>query len=677
MEKPDDNPYVEPPVDTGFDSPDTLSEEEARQQVKTLREAIEYHDYRYYVENDPVIADKTYDVLYTRLETLEDAFGLKDENSPTRRVGGEPLDQLETREHVVEMLSLDSSEEEKEVRNFDATVREVCGDVDYHAEPKFDGLSVELVYEDGELEAAVTRGDGVVGEDVTENVRTVGSVPLRLHDAPEEIVVRGEILIPKDGFQEMNRRRVERGDEPFANPRNAAAGTVRRLDPSVVAERPLEVYVYDVLKTSADVGSQTETVELLESLGFLVDEDSRLVEDIEGFVGYRDEMMERREKLDYEIDGVVAKVNEFEGREKLGETSAHPRWAFAYKFPAKTDVTRVTDVVVQVGRTGKLTPVALLEPVDVDGVTISRASLHNQKQARQLGVTEGARVEVERAGDVIPQVKEVIEDGDNGFTMPDSCPVCGSDVVREDEHHYCTGGAACPAQLRARLEHFTSRDAMDIEGIGEEVAAVLVDEGNVSDLPDLYELKVDDLRTLEGFGERSAQKIVNEIEDSKDVDLVSFLTALGVRHVGRERARKLADSFDLDELREADEEELRTVEDVGDEVAESVAGFFGGRGGDVVDELLSHGVEPHREETGDQLDGTKVVFTGSIEGYTRRELTDLLERNGADVTSSVSGETDYLVVGDNPGGTKVEDAREHGVERLDEEEFRENFLDRI
>ena len=677
MEKPDENPYVEPPVQTGFDEPDTISEDEAHEQVQTLREAIEYHDYRYYVENDPVVADKTYDALYDRLGTLEDAFGLEDENSPTNRVGGEPLDELETREHAVEMLSLDSSEAVEEVRDFGARVREVCGDVEYHVEPKFDGLSVELVYGDGELEAAVTRGDGAVGEDVTENIRTVGSVPLRLQGAPEELVVRGEILIPKSGFQEMNRRRVERGEEPFANPRNAAAGTVRQLDPSVVAERPLEVYVYDVLRTSAEVGSQTEAVSLVESLGFLVDEDSTLVEDIEGFVEYREGMIERREKLDYEVDGVVAKVNDFEAREELGETSAHPRWAFAYKFPAKTDVTRVTDVVVQVGRTGKLTPVALLEPVDVDGVIISRASLHNQKQARKLGVTEGARVEVERAGDVIPQVKEVVEGGGDGFTMPDSCPVCGSDVVREDEHHYCTGGLACPAQLRARLEHFASRDAMDIEGIGEEVAALLVDGGLVSDLPELYELKVDDLRALEGFGERSAQKLIEEIEDSKDVDLVSFLTALGVRHVGRERARKLADAFGLDELRGAGKDELRRVEDVGEEVAESVAGFFCGRGGDVVDELLGHGVEPHREETGEEFEGTKVVFTGSIEGYTRRELTDLLEKHGADVTSSVSGETDYLVVGDGPGERKVEDAREHGVERLDEEGFREEFLDRI
>jgi DNA ligase (NAD+) len=672
-----DNPYVKPPVEVDFDDPEEISEAEAREQVTDLREAIEYHDHRYYVENDPVISDKTYDALYARLEALEEGFGFEDENSPTNRVGGEPLDELETRQHVVEMLSLDSSEEEGEVRSFAANVREVCGEVSYHVEPKFDGLSIELVYEDGELEAAVTRGDGVVGEDVTANVRTVRSVPLSLTDAPEELVVRGEILMPKDGFQELNRRRVERGDEPFANPRNAAAGTVRLLDPSVVAERPLEVYVYDVLRTSAELSSQTEAVELIGSLGFLVDDDSEVVDDADGFIEYREGMLERRDELGYEIDGVVAKVDDFDARDALGETSAHPRWAFAYKFPAKTDVTRVTGITVQVGRTGKLTPVVLLEPVDVDGVTISRASLHNQTQARELGVSEGGRVEIERAGDVIPQVKGVVEDGGDGFAMPESCPVCGSDVVREDEHHYCTGGAACPAQLRARLEHFGSRGGMEIEGLGEEVAATLVDEGLVTDLPDLYELDVDEIRALEGYGDRSARKLIGEIDVSKDTDLVSFLTALGVRHVGRERARKLADSFTLDGLREADADELMRVEDIGEEVAESVTGFFGGRGGETVDRLLAHGVEPSREVTGDALEGIKFVLTGSIKGYTRRELTDLLERNGADVTSSVSGETDYLVVGENPGETKLKDARERGVETLDEDEFHETVLARL
>lgn len=679
MKKPDDNPYVEPPIRAEFDGTDEITEDEAREQVELLREAVEYHDYRYYVENDPVVADKTYDALYDRLEKVEDEFGLVDQSSPTRRVGGAPLDELESREHVVEMLSLDSSEEEDEVRAFDERVRETVGEVDYHVEPKFDGLSVELVYDDGVLEAAVTRGDGVVGDEVTANLRTVRSVPLRLREAPERLVVRGEVLMPKDGFQELNRRRVERGDEPFANPRNAAAGTVRQLDPSVVADRPLDVYAYDIMETTAEVGSQSEAVGLLEELGFLVDEESRLVDGIGGFVEYRDELLGRRDELGYEIDGVVAKVESFDARERLGSTATHPRWAFAYKFPAKTDETRVAGIAVQVGRTGKLTPVVLLEPVDVDGVTISRASLHNEKQARELGVSEGARVEVERAGDVIPQVKEVIEDGDGSFRMPESCPACGSEVVQEDEHHYCTGGVGCPAQLQGRLEHYASRDAADIEGMGEEVVATLVDEGLVSELPHLYDLTVDDLRALKGFGGKSARKLVDEIEESKEVSLASFLTGLGIRHVGKERAARLADSMDLDGLREADANDLRRVEDVGPEVAETVAGFFEGRGGTVVEELLERGVEPESKETGgsDVLEGQSFVFTGSVEGYTRRELTDELERHGANVTSSVSSATDYLVVGENAGDTKLKDAQEHGVEKLDEKEFREDVLETL
>ena len=683
MRKPEDNPYVEPHTPE-FDDADEMSREGAREQVNELREAVEYHDYRYYVENDPVVSDKTYDALYDRLETLEDEFGFEDEGSPTRRVGGEVLDELETREHVAEMLSIASSEDEEEVRAFDERVREEVGDADYHLEPKFDGFSIELVYDDGGLEAAVTRGDGVVGEDVTENIKTVRSVPLNLKNAPEQLVVRGEVYMPEDGFQELNKERVERGDEPFANPRNAAAGTVRRLDPSVVAERPLDIFVYDVMETTANVETQVGAVELLEEFGFRVNEKNTLVGDIDGFVEYRNKLLEERDELDYEIDGVIAKVNEFSKRDSLGETSAHPRWSFAYKFPAKTDVTEVADIAVQVGRTGKLTPVALLEPVELDGVTVSRASLHNQKQARELGVLEGATVEIERAGDVIPQVKGVVEDGTkesekDAFTMPDACPVCGSDVVRDGEHHYCSGGIACPAQLKGRLENYGSRDALDIDGMGEEVVATLVEEGLVESLPDLYDLTVEDLRELEGFGEKSARNLLDEIEESKDATLAELLTGLGIHRVGKERARKLSEEFTLEELIDADERRLRGVDDVGPEVAESVAGFFsdGGRGHEVVEELLERGVEPQRQDREDTLEGTKIVFTGSIEGHTRTELEDILERHGADVTSSVSGETDYLVVGENPGTTKQEQAEENDVETLDEDEFRDRVLSRL
>lgn len=676
MKEPENNPYVRDP-DLEFRDLEELEKEDAEEQVEKLREAVEFHDYRYYVLNDPVISDRAYDILFDRLQALEEKFDLQTDSSPTQRVGGEPMDRLETREHVEEMLSMDASEDEEEIREFDRRVKEKVGEVDYHLEPKFDGLSVEFVYTEGELEAAVTRGNGVEGEDITENVKTIRSVPLKLHGAPETLVVRGEVYMPKDGFQELNRKRVERGEDPFANPRNAAAGTVRQLDPSVVAERPLDVFFYDIMDCSREIGSQKETMNLLEDVGLKVNEYNRLVDGIDGFIDYRNELMERREELNYDIDGVVAKVNDFEKREQLGATASHPRWAFAYKFPAKTGTTTVKDITVQVGRTGKLTPVALLEPVDVKGVTISRASLHNEKQAQKLGIGKGAKVRIERAGDVIPQVKEVVEESGERFEMPEQCPVCGSDVVGEKEHHFCTGGVSCPAQLKRKLEYFASEQAMDIEGLGEKVAEQLVDDGLVEEVSDLYRLEKQDLLELEKFAEKSAENLLDEIEESKNVDLSSFIAALGIHHVGKETARDLAESFDLEELRDASRQDLTEIEDIGDEVSENVVSFFEGSGGELVDELLEAGVSPRRQKTGGELEGMKLVITGGIEGYTRQELIDLLEKHGADVTSTVSSETDYLIIGENPGESKMEDAEQEGVEKMDAESFRNRILSGI
>jgi len=677
VEEPADNPYVRDP-DTSFVPADELTEETAREQVRQLRAAVEYHDYRYYVENDPVIADRAYDALFERLQELEDAFDLHDENSPTRRVGGEPLDELETVEHVAPLLSLQSSGDTDEIRAFDRRIRDAVGDVDYTAEPKFDGFSVEVVYEDGAFERAVTRGDGREGEDVSANVRTIGSVPLHLPaNAPDSLAVRGEVYMPRTGFVDLNERRMERGDDPFANPRNAAAGTVRLLDPGTVAERPLDVFFYDVIDTSASLGSQVEAFDLLRDLGFRVDDKTTVVEDVDGVIDYRERLLAEREELEYEVDGVVAKVVDFDARERLGSTARHPRWAFAYKFPARTGETTVERIVVQVGRTGKVTPVALLDPVDVQGVTISRATLHNASQIRTLGVAEGATVRIERAGDVIPEVVEVISGGNGGFEMPETCPVCDGNVVQEGEHHYCTN-ASCPARLRRSLQHFCSRDAMDIEGLGAEAADLLVEEGLVESLADLYTLDRDDLVDLEGWGETSADNLLAELEASKEVDLGTFVYALGIRHVGTERARALAAAFSLDELMAASAEELRAVEDVGPEVAEAVASFFDTEANvEMVERLLDAGVSPERRERGDELDGLTLVFTGSVPGYTRSELTELLETHGASVTSSVSGETDYLVVGDDPGQRKREQAAEEGVETLDPEAFEERILSRL
>jgi len=676
MKEPEDNPYVREP-ETDFQEPEELSKEKAEKQVEKLREAVEYHDYRYYVENDPVISDKAYDKLFDRLERLETEFDLTDPNSPTQRVGGEPIDEFETVEHVTEMMSIAASEEEEDVRDWSQRINDKVDNPKYHCEPKFDGLSVEVVYEDGEFVRAVTRGNGVEGDDISENVKTIRSVPLTLQEAPDFLVLRGEIYMPKTGFQELNKERVEQGKDPFANPRNAAAGTVRQLDPSVVADRPLDVFFYDLMECSEDLETHGKAVKLMQNAGLRVSKLNQMVDEIDDFVEYRDELNQKREDLEYEIDGAVAKINSFEHRETLGETSAHPRWAYAYKLPAKKEETVVQKIVVQVGRTGKLTPVALLEPVDVHGVTVSRATLHNASQVEELGVSEGATVKVERAGDVIPEVVEVIEERETDFEMPDECPACASEVEKEGEYHFCTGGISCPAQLKRSLEHYSSLGAMDIEGIGEKVADQLVETGLVEEVPDMYQLEKKDLLGLEKFGEKSSEKLLKEIEDTKNPELANFIFGLGIRHVGKETSRILAQNFTLEELMEASEEELQELGDIGPQVSSSIHSFFSGEGKQTVNRLRELGVEPERKEYGEELEGIKLVITGSIEGYTREELIDLLEQHGADVTSSVSSGTDYLVIGENPGETKRETAEEVEVEEIDANEFRDKILTKI
>ncbi len=680
MDEPEDNPYVrDPPLE--FEPVEELDEAAAAEQIERLREAIRYHDHRYYQEADPVIPDRTYDALFDRLETLEEVFDRRSETSPTRRVGGEPVEELETVEHVAPMLSIDSADEASGVRAFDERVRErlaAAGDdgpVDYLCEPKFDGLSVELVYEDGELARAATRGDGEYGDDVTENVRTIRSVPLELRGGhPDFLAVRGEVFMPRAAFQAYNRERIERGDDPFANPRNAAAGTLRQLDPSVTAERPLDCFVFDVLD---DGGYGFETHhwrrETVAEWGFHVDEHARRVDDVDGAVAFREEMLARRDDLDYEIDGVVVKVDRLDACETLGATSRAPRWAVAYKFPARTEETTVRDVVVQVGRTGRLTPVALLDPVEVAGVEVSRATLHNPEQIEELGVDVGDRVRLKRAGDVIPYIEAVVEhDGDGHFAFPDRCPVCESPVERDGPMAFCTGGVACPAQLRRAVQHYASRTGLDIEGLGEKAVDQLLEAGLVESLPDLYELDAEELAALEGWGETSAENLLAELEASTEPPLSDFLSALGVPEVGPTVAADLARQFGtLEAVTTADVEELQAVDGIGETVAEEVREFFDSeRNRTVVERLRDHGVEPQTVETaGDALEGLTFVFTGSLSGRTREEARELVEANGGSATSSVSGNTDYLVVGDDPGRSKREDAEANDVPTLGESEF--------
>jgi DNA ligase (NAD+) len=701
--RPSDNPYVSDP-DTEFTPVAELDENEAYEQAEQLREAIRFHDYRYYVEADPAIGDRTYDALFSRLQTLEDTFDLDTDGSPTQRVGGEPLDELGEVEHVAPMGSIDQGGEVAEVREFDERVQrglaetDYDGEIQYFCEPKFDGLSVEVVYEDGEYVRAATRGDGEVGEDVTENVRTIGSVPQRLRgDYPDFLAVRGEVYIPRAAFTAYNRERVESGEDPFANPRNAAAGTLRQLDPTITAERPLAVFFFGVLDASVDFDSHAGIHEQLPQWGLRVCDRDALVDDIDAAIGYRDTQLDARDDLDYEIDGVVLKVNDGDACDRLGATSRAPRWAFAYKFPARKEETTVRDIVVQVGRTGRLTPVALMDPVEVGGVTVTRASLHNPSLIEDLGVGLGDRVRIKRAGDVIPDVVEVVEgNGDGHFAFPDDCPACGSQVERDGPMAFCTGGLTCPAQRERSVEHYASRDGLDIEGLGEKAVEQLLAAGLVENAADLYELSVDDLAELEGWGETSAQNLIDELDAAREPPLDDFLTALGIPQVGGVTARNLAQEFGsfgaIREAAEGDDEPsdgqvtlgeavgeddeaafavFESVPDVGPVVARSIVDFFRGEGNRaVLDRLLDHVDPKDADQTeGDALTGLTFVFTGSLDEYTRGDAQDLVERAGGSATSSVSGNTDYLVVGDNAGQRKRDDAEANDVAMLSEAEF--------
>ncbi|ELY65825.1 NAD-dependent DNA ligase LigA [Natrinema versiforme] len=675
----EDNPYLrDPPTD--FAPLEELSADEAERQVELLREAIREHDRRYYVESEPLIADRTYDALFARLRDLEAEFDLTHPDSPTRSVGGEPIEAFDTVEHVAPMLSIDNSGEEDAVREFDERVRREVGEVQYVCEPKFDGVSMEFVYEDGSLARAVTRGDGREGDDVTRNARTIGSVPQQLHgEYPETLAVRGEVYMPKDEFQKHNRERIERGEEPFANPRNATAGTIRRLDPAVVAERPLAVFYFDVLAASDLEDTHRDELERFPEFGLRTNDRVEVVDDIEGAIDYRNRLLEIRDGLDYEIDGVVIKVDDREAREELGRTARHDRWAFAYKFPARAEVTPIADVAVQVGRTGRLTPVALLEPVDVGGVTVSRASLHNPEEIEAKNVNVGDTVRVQRAGDVIPYVEEVVEKGSEGhYELPETCPVCDSPVERDGPMAFCTGGLGCDAQLRRSIEYYAGDDGLDLEGLGEKSVRQLVDAGLLETVADLYELERENLTDLEGWGEQSAENLLAEIDASREPPLPDFLSALGIPHVGPTTARELAREFGtFAEFREAAEDEpdcLEGVDDVGETVAETIHEFFASEANAaVVDDVLEH-VSPQEvtvdADTGGELEGLTFVFTGSLAEMTRGEAQELVEAHGANATGSVSGNTNYLVAGENPGATKQQDAEDNDVPILEEGEFR-------
>ncbi len=635
------------------------------------------------MEARPEISDARYDELYRRLQALEEAHpGIVTPDSPTRRVGAEPREDLPTVAHTAPMLSLDSTKEESELRRFDERVRKALGEgVRYLVEPKLDGASLELVYEEGVLTRAVTRGNGVEGEGVTENVKTIPSVPLRLREeerpAPPFLAVRGEVLMSLSAFETLNETLMARGLDPFANPRNAAAGALRQLDPRITAQRPLDLLAYDILTVQgAEFTRDLDAVRALRAWGMKTPERVELVEGVEAILAYHEAFREDRDRLDYEIDGIVIKVDDLTVREGMGVTSRHPRWALAFKFEPRKEVTRIERISVSVGRTGVITPVALLLPVEVGGVTVSRATLHNREELARKDVREGDLVRVQRAGDVIPQVVERVEEEGKergpAFEMPGECPACGTPVVSEGPFTICPNRFGCPAQLKKRIVHFGSRGALDIEGLGEETAALLVDRGLIREMADLFDLDPEALMELPGFAEISANKLVKAIAARKRVELRRFLHGLGIPEVGeavaRDRARHVRS---LDAVREADREALEAVEGIGPRMSELIVDFLREeQNARAIDAVLGQGMEllVPEEKGARPLEGKKFVFTGSLERLTRSQAKKVVEKAGGKAVSSVSGETDYVVAG--PGaGSKLDTARELGVTVWNEEEF--------
>jgi DNA ligase (NAD+) len=666
-----------------------MDRSEAERQIEQLRQEVHSHNYRYYVLDEPEITDAEYDQLLRRLQDLEATYPeLIRPDSPTQRVGAAPSAAFGTVLHSLPMLSLDNAFSPAEVHDFDARVRRLLGQttpIVYVAEPKIDGLAVELVYEHGVLIQGSTRGDGVRGEEITQNLRTIKTIPLRLSgDAhaplPQRLEVRGEVYMTKRDFQRLNARCEEEGKPTFANPRNASAGSLRQLDPRITASRPLDIFCYG-LGQGDGMAFDTHwgVLQGLARWGFKINQLCERCEGIDAALAYYAQLRDRREELPYEIDGVVFKVDSLALQEALGTRSRSPRWAIAYKFAPKQAVTRIREIAVQVGRTGALTPVALLDPVQVAGVEVSRASLHNPDEVARKDARAGDWVVVQRAGDVIPEIVEVLTDRRNGsekpFEMPSQCPICGSAVVRlQDEVVPRCVGLVCPAKLKESIVHFASKRGMDIDGLGDKMVNQLVERGLVKDVGDLYFLTKDDLLKLDRLADKSATNLITAIERSKETTLPRLLYALGIRHVGEHVADVLTTVYPgWLELQGAAYDELQSIHEIGPRIAQSLVTFFQDSGNQAVLEKLKRGglrlTAPTRPTVEQSMRGKTLVFTGELQALTRAEAKRLAEVRGARVTSSVSRNTSYVVAGTDPG-SKLDQARKFGVPVLSEEEFK-------
>ena len=657
--------------------------------IKKLREEIQQHNYSYYVLDEPTIPDVEYDKLMRNLQELEEAHPkLITLDSPTQRVGAKPLDAFKAAKHEVPMLSLGNVFSEEELEAFEIRIKDRLKEdinIDYTAEPKFDGLAVSLVYEKGLLVRGATRGDGMVGEDITENIRTIKSIPLKLRkhkNLPKKLEVRGEVFITNKGFEKMNAQARKKGEKTFVNPRNAAAGSLRQLDPRNTAQRPLDIYFYSAtnIEKLTSIQTQYEALQFLKDLGLKVCPEIEKVPGYRGCLNYYELMLNKRDELKYEMDGVVYKVNDLSLQEKLGFVSRAPRWAVAHKFPAQEALTTVERIEFQVGRTGALTPVAKLKPVFVGGVTVSNATLHNMDEVQRKDVRPGDEVIIRRAGDVIPEVvKTVLKPGvkrDKAMRAPKKCPECDSEVVRIDDEAVirCSAGLFCPAQRKGVIKHFASRAAMDIEGLGDKLVDQLVDEELISGIQDLFHLDKEKIIVLERMGEKSTTNLLNAINNSKSTTFAKFIYSLGIREVGEATAATLAEHFsDLDALLSADEEQLQQIEDIGPVVAENISTFFHqDHNRQVIDALLRAGVHWKKKAIIKKkklsLVGNTYVLTGALEKYTRSEAAEQLKQLGAKVTNSVSKKTTAVITGANPG-SKVTKADSLGIKVLNEKEL--------
>lgn len=662
-----------------------MDKTEIEKRIEQLRKEIDYHNYRYYVLDDPVVSDAEYDRMMRELQALEDENPeFFSPNSPTQRVGAKPLEEFSTISHTIPMLSLANAMDAQEVIDFDKRVKKLLNtaQVDYVIEVKIDGLAVELVYINGEFALGSTRGDGFTGEDITQNLRTIRSIPMRLLKAdgvtiPERLEVRGEIYMGRKEFEELNRKRELKGEPVFANPRNAASGSVRQLDPKITAGRKLNIFCYAMGQISGiEIATHTEFLENLKKWGFRVNPYTKLCKDLEEIFEHYNYIKSIRDGIPYEIDGTVIKVNRLDYQAALGQVSRSPRWAIAYKFEAHEEESVVKDIIVGVGRTGALTPVAILEPVNIGGVVVERATLHNEDEIERKDIMIGDSVIVTRAGDVIPEVVRVVKEKRTGnekqFIMPDRCPICNEHVVRpEGEAIRRCVNINCPAQIKGRIIHFASKRAMDIDGLGDKLVEQLVDKGVIKDVSDLYYLTKEELSSLERMADKSAQNIMDAINASKKRPFNRFIYALGIRHVGEHISGLLAERYkNMEALMAAGEEELINIPEIGPEVANSIVLFFQDeKNRQTIERIIKAGLEiEYRQEGGRPLEGILFVFTGALKSMSRDEAKKVVESLGAKTSNSVGKKVNIVVAGEE-AGSKLEKAGKLGVKIIDEDEF--------